>query len=134
MSPKSDLFSPEEMSILPLVNKWNSTEADYPRELCVQQLFEQTAASHPEKMAVVEAWGGESRRVLTYSEMNQKANQLAHYLRTRGVGPGTLVGVYLEQSIELVYSIMAILKAGGAYVPMDPDYPADRIEFMINDF
>ena len=74
-----------------------------------------------------------AERQLTYRELNRRANQLAHYLQKRGVGPETLVAVFVERTLEMVVGLLAILKAGGAYVPMDPDYPSDRLEFMLRD-
>ena len=68
---------------------------------------------------------------LTYRELNQRANQLAHYLRKLGVGPEVLVGVCVERSMEMIVGILGILKAGGAYVPLDPSYPDERLAFML---
>ena len=95
---------------------------------CLHELFERRAAASPEAVAVV--CEGSS---LTYRELNRRANRLAHRLRTRGVGPETLVGLSLERSPELVVGILGILKAGGAYLPLDPDYPKDRLAFMVED-
>ena len=95
---------------------------------CLHELFERRAAASPEAVAVV--CEGSS---LTYRELNRRANRLAHRLRTRGVGPETLVGLSLERSLELVVGILGILKAGGAYLPLDPDYPKDRLAFMVED-
>ena len=95
---------------------------------CLHELFERRAATSPESVAVV--CEGSS---LTYRELNRRANRLAHRLRTRGVGPETLVGLSLERSLELVVGILGILKAGGAYLPLDPDYPKDRLAFMVED-
>jgi amino acid adenylation domain-containing protein len=111
-----------------LLVEWNETYADYPPELCVHQVFEAQAAVTPDAAAVV--FEGES---LTYRELNERANQLAHYLRRLGVGPEVLVGVLMERSLEMVVALFAVLKAGGAYVPLDPDYPGDRLTFMLHD-
>jgi len=70
---------------------------------------------------------------LTYAELNAKANQLAHYLRSLGVGPDVLVGICVERSLEMVVGLLGILKAGGAYVPIDPEYPKERLAFMLED-
>src|SRR5205814_1222470 len=82
----------------------------------------------PEAVAVV--YEGEE---ISYRELNQRANQLAHYLRKKGVGPEVLVGLCVERSVEMVVGLLGILKAGGAYVPLDPSYPAERLEFMLRD-
>ena len=108
--------------------EWNDTAAAYPREGCVHELFEEQVLRTPNTVAVV----CEDRQ-LTYHELNQQANQLAHYLRSLGVGPETLVGLCLERSPELVVAVLGILKAGGAYVPLDPTYPSKRLSFMVQD-
>ena len=111
-----------------LLIEWNDTKADYPQNECIHQLFESQVEKTPDAIAVVFA-----ERQLTYRELNRRANQLAHYLQKRGVGPETLVAVFVERTLEMVVGLLAILKAGGAYVPMDPDYPSDRLEFMLRD-
>lgn len=111
-----------------LLYEVNETAADYPRERCLQELFEAQVELQPEALAVVFA-----DRQLSYRELNEQANQVAHYLRERGVGPDTLVGLCVERSPAMVVGLLGILKAGGAYVPLDPNYPAERLEFMISD-
>ncbi len=111
-----------------LLEQWNATEVEYPRELCIHQAIEQRVALMPDAVAVV--CEGVS---LTYQELNRRANQLAAHLRARGVGPDRLVGIHLQRSTDLVVSILAVHKSGGAYVPLDPLYPADRIALMIED-
>ncbi len=101
---------------------------DYPRGLCVHQLFEAQVLRTPETLAGVY----DSRR-FTYLELNRRADQLAAHLQTLGVGPDVLVGLCAERSIETVVGLLAVLKAGGAYVPLDPAYPAERLAFMIED-
>ena len=108
--------------------EWNDTAADYPRDSCLHELFEDQVERTPGKVAVV----CEGRRY-TYSELNQRADQLAQHLRSLGVGPEVLVGLYLERSLEMVVGLMGVLKAGGAYLPLDPSYPADRLVFMLDD-
>jgi len=100
----------------------------YPAPVPVHRLFEARAASHPEAVALV---FGE--RQLGYAELNRRANRLAHRLIARGAGPDVPVGVLAERSVEMVVALLAILKAGGAYVPFDPDYPAERLAYMIGD-
>ncbi len=107
---------------------WNETAAEYPGTLCVQELFEAQAARTPEAVALT---FGES--ALTYRQLDERANQLAHYLRARGVGPDTLVGLCVERSPEMAVAVLGTLKAGGAYVPLDPGYPSERLGFMVTD-
>ena len=106
----------------------NKTDAAYPRESTIANLFEQQAARTPDAVSVIFAG-----RALTYRELDQRSNQLARHLQQLGVSPETLVGIAVERSIEMVVGLLAILKAGGAYVPMDPSYPALRIALMIED-
>jgi amino acid adenylation domain-containing protein len=111
-----------------MVEEWNRTEAEYPREACVHQLFEAQAARTPDAEAVV--WEGER---LTYAQLNARANRLAHHLRALGVGPDVRVGLCVERSLELAVSLLALLKAGGAYVALDPDLPDERLRTMLRD-
>jgi len=111
-----------------LLVSWNDTFASYPENKCIHQLFEEQVERTPDAVGVV----FESEQI-TYQELNAKANQLAHYLQSLGVGPEILVGICVERSIEMVVGLLGILKAGGAYVPLDPDYPSDRIAYMIQD-
>jgi len=110
-----------------LLREWNETRTEYP-QVCLHELFEQQAALHPDSIALVF-----EDRQLTYRELNERANQVAHYLRTRGVGPEVLVGVCLERCPEMLIALLGIWKAGGAYVPLDPAYPMDRLSFMVKD-
>ncbi|MGD2095558.1 MAG: amino acid adenylation domain-containing protein, partial [Phycisphaerales bacterium] len=111
-----------------LIHGWNQTQKAYPSQRCIHELFEEQVRAHPESIALQY-----ERQRLSYDELNRRANQLAHYLRSRGVGPEVLVGLSLERSLEMVVGILGILKAGGAYVPLDPDYPKERLQFMMND-
>ncbi|MDT9701854.1 amino acid adenylation domain-containing protein, partial [Streptomyces sp. P17] len=111
-----------------LVVEWNDTAADFPHDRCIHELVESHAAARPEAPAVV--FGDQE---LTYAQLNAKANQLAHHLRTLGVGPDTLVAVCLERSPDMIIALLGVLKAGGAYVPLDPQYPAERLAFMLAD-
>ena len=106
----------------------NKTDADYPRESTIVQLFEQQVARTPDAVAVVSAGRG-----LTYRELDWRSHQLARHLHQLGVHTETLVGIAVERSVEMMVGLLAILKAGGAYVPMDPSYPAKRIALMIED-
>lgn len=96
-----------------------------PQDQCVHQLFEQQAGRTPEARAVI--FEG---TLLTYRRLNERANQLAHYLRKLDVGPEILVGLCLERSLDL---LLGIIKVGGAYVPLDPTYPSERLAFMLED-
>src|SRR6185369_15850406 len=106
----------------------NDTRVPYPHNRCIQELFEEQVAHTPEAPALT--YQGEH---LSYAELNARANQLAHYLREVGVKAETPVGVCLNRSIEMVVALLAILKAGGAYVPFDPEYPTERIAFILED-
>jgi amino acid adenylation domain-containing protein len=111
-----------------LLDELNRTERPYPRTGCVHEIFEVQVSKTPEATAL--KYGSES---ITYRDLNVRANQLAHYLIREKAGSGTLVGVYLERSIEMIVAFLAILKAGAAYVPLDLSYPKDRLAFMIVD-
>ena len=108
--------------------EWNNTKTDYPKDKCIHQLFEEQVEKNPDAVAVVF-----EQQKLTYSQLNSKANQLAHYLQKLGVVPETLVGICVERSLEMVVGLLAILKAGGAYVPLDPNYPTSRLNYMVED-
>jgi amino acid adenylation domain-containing protein len=110
-----------------LLIDWNQTGSDYPRG-CIHQRFEAQVEQTPNAIAVVF-----KDEQLTYQELNCRANQLAHYLQTLGVGPGTFIGLCLERSIELIVGWLGILKAGGAYVPLDPKYPTERLAYILAD-
>ena len=111
-----------------LLTEWNDTRADYPQDILLQQLFEAQVERTPDAVAV--EFDGKQ---LSYRQLNQRANRLAHHLRMLGVSPDTFVGVCMERSLELVVALCGILKAGGAYVPIDPDYPQDRVGFILED-
>ncbi|NJR56668.1 MAG: amino acid adenylation domain-containing protein [Acaryochloris sp. CRU_2_0] len=111
-----------------LLVDWNDTTVNYAQNQCIHQLFETQVERSPNAIAVV--FEGKQ---LTYQELNDRANQLAHYLQELGVGPEVLVGLCVERSIDMVVSLLGILKAGGAYVPLDPTYPPQRLQFILND-
>ncbi|MBR8835476.1 MAG: amino acid adenylation domain-containing protein [Stigonema ocellatum SAG 48.90 = DSM 106950] len=120
-----------------LLVEWNNTQVNYPQDAsCIHQLFEDRVAENPDAVAVVfedvEKLHLTSLH-LTYGELNCRANQQAHYLRTLGVEPEVLVGICAERSLEMIIGILGILKAGGAYVPLDPAYPKERLAFMLED-
>jgi amino acid adenylation domain-containing protein len=111
-----------------LLVEWNDTAAEYPQDQCIHQLFEAQVEKTPDAVAV--SFEGEQ---LTYRELNQRANQLAHYLQQLGVGSEVLVGICVERSLEMIVGLVGILKAGGAYVPLDPAYPQERLAFILSD-
>jgi aspartate racemase len=108
--------------------EWNDTRADYPRERCIHELFEAQAARTPEAVALASPAGS-----MTYLELDRRANQLARYLQSLGVGPETPVGICIERSPDMVVGLLGILKAGGAYLPLDPTLPAERLGFLLSD-
>ena len=110
-----------------LLTRWNATEVPIPDET-LPELFTRQALSTPDAPAVVTTAGA-----MTYADLDARTNQVAHHLRALGVGPGTLVGVRLPRGADLLVAFLAVLKTGGAYLPLDPDYPAQRVEFMLAD-
>ena len=108
--------------------KWNATETSYDSGRCLHDLFVDQAAAHPQQTAIIF-----KNEKITYRELDQRSNQLAHHLQTLGVGPDTFVGVYMNRSIDMMVALFGILKSGGSYLPLDPDYPADRLAFMVED-
>ncbi len=111
-----------------LVRDWNHTAEAYPTERGIHHLIQDQVQRTPDAPALV--FGS---TMLTYAQLDARANQLAHALRERGVGPDVLVGICVERSIEMVVGLLAIHKAGGAYVPLDPEYPEERLAYMIED-
>lgn len=108
--------------------EWNDTTVDYPKHLCIHQLFEAQVEKTPNNIAVVF-----NNQKFTYQELNHRANKIAHYLQSLGVGTEVLVGICVERSWEMIVGLLGILKAGGAYVPLDPTYPQERLSFMLTD-
>jgi amino acid adenylation domain-containing protein len=107
---------------------WNATEAEYPLEKCVQDLFEEQVQKTPDAVAVVFEDAS-----LSYKELNRRANHLAHYLRHLGVKPDARVAICVERSMEMIIGLLGVLKSGGAYVPLDPAYPVERLQYMLAD-
>ncbi|OOR10849.1 non-ribosomal peptide synthetase [Bacillus cereus] len=108
--------------------EFNNPKLDFPAQVTIHELFEQQAMIYPNSIAVTYEKGK-----VTYRELNERANQLAHYLQKKGVGPDTLVGLCVERSLEMIVGILGILKAGGAYVPLDPTYPEQRLQYILED-
>ena len=119
------LTKPEQQQLL---FEWNNTQSELPKNQCVHGLFEAQTERTPDAIAVV--FDGEH---LTYRELNRRANQLAHHLKSLGVKPEIPVGICVDRSLEMVVGLLGILKAGGAYVPLDPAYPPERLVFMLED-
>ncbi|WP_284368783.1 non-ribosomal peptide synthetase, partial [Pseudomonas putida] len=111
-----------------IVEAWNPAPAQFPAERCLHELIAEQAALRPNATALVCDVQG-----MTYRQLNERANRLAHKLRELGVGPDVLVGLAVERSLEMVVGLLGILKAGGAYVPLDPEYPQDRLAYMMQD-
>ncbi|MEH1794706.1 amino acid adenylation domain-containing protein [Nostoc sp.] len=120
-----DILTPEERKLL---SQWNNTAIPYPQHKCIHQLFEEQVERSPDALAVVF-----ENQQLTYRQLNEQANQLAHYLQKKGVKPEVLVGICVERSLEMVVGLLGILKAGGAYVPLDPYYPTERLSYLLED-
>ncbi len=108
--------------------EFNNTRANYPREKTIHRLFAEQAARNPDRTAVT----FEDRQI-AYRELNQRANQLARKLKAYGSGPDQLIGIIAERSLEMIIGMLAVIKSGGAYLPIDPDYPEERIDYMLAD-
>ena len=119
------LTDPEKQQILV---EWNQTQVPYQDHQCIHQLFEEQVAKNPDAVAVIY-----EQECLTYQQLNQKANQLAHYLQSLGIKTEELVGVCVERSPLIIIGILGILKAGAAYLPLDPSYPPNRLIYMVED-
>ena len=120
-----DIVSEEEKN--KILYEFNATEMDYPKDKTISQLFEEQVEKTPNKIAIVF-----ENKKLTYKELNEKANQLANYLRRSGIKPNDIVGIMLPRSLELLISIIGVLKSGACYIPIDPTYPEKRIEYMLD--
>ncbi len=121
-----DILSQEEKNTL--LFDFNDTAVDYPRDKCVHKLFEEQVEKTPDKVAVVAC-----DKTLTYAELNEEANRIAHSLIEKGIGKGDIVAFMLPRRSYLIATMLGILKSGAAYMPIDPDYPQDRIEYMLSD-
>jgi len=127
----ADLPLLSESELHQLLVEWNNTQADYPQDRCIHQLFEAQVEQNPDALALV--FGD---KTLTYRELNIRSNKLAHYLQKLGVGAEVLVGLCVERAsltLDMVIAMLGILKAGGAYLPLDPSYPPERLNLMIED-
>lgn len=108
--------------------EWNDTKVDYPKHLCIHELFVAQVEKTPDNIAVVF-----DEQKLTYQELNRRANKVAHYLQSLSVGTEVLVGICVERSLDTIVGLLGILKAGAAYLPLDPTYPKERLSFMLSD-
>jgi amino acid adenylation domain-containing protein len=124
----SDLPLLTEAERYQLLVEWNQTQTDYPADSCFHQLFEQQVEKAPDAIALTF-----EEQHLTYKQLNERANQLAHYLQKQGITTESLVAICVERSVEMMVGLIGILKAGGAYVPLDPSYPQERLSFMLSD-
>ena len=120
------LLSPQEER--QLLVEWNETRRPYPATSTIQQRFAEQVRNAPDAIAMLF-----KEHMVTYAELDRRANQLAHYAQQHGVGPETVTGICLERSLDLVVSVLGILKAGGAYLPLDPTHPQERLAFMLED-
>lgn len=111
-----------------LLEEWNATSTAYSSEICLPQLIETQAARRTDRVAV--RLNGDR---LTYGELNKRSNQVARRLREMGARPGVFVGIYMERSLDMIVGLLGVLKSGAAYLPLDPAFPRDRLEFMIDD-
>ncbi|WP_244903151.1 non-ribosomal peptide synthetase, partial [Xenorhabdus innexi] len=134
--PKQDIQS---LSILPpaeriqLLESFNSANVECPQDMLLQQLFEQQAALTPDAIALIHAENMNGESQLTYRELNQKANQLAHALIAAGVQPDDRIAICVERGLDMVIGLFGILKSGAGYVPLDTDYPTERLNFILSD-
>ncbi|MHC5724335.1 MAG: non-ribosomal peptide synthetase [Nostoc sp.] len=117
-----------EVELHQVLGEWNHTQADYSQDKCIHQLFEEKVQQYPNFIAVNFA-----NEQLTYQELNIRSNKLAQHLQKIGVASEVLVGICISQSIEMIIGLLGILKAGGVYVPLDPSYPQERLNFMLED-
>jgi len=120
------LLTDSELKLV--LEKFNDTDREFDDDKCIHELFEMRVATHPDAIAAVF-----EEEKLTYQQLNQRANQLAHYLIKVGVKPETVVGIYVDRSLDMLVSILGVLKAGGAYLPLDPVYPVERLALMLED-
>jgi aspartate racemase len=118
----------DETDLHRVLVEWNNTSTEIPSDKCVHELVEGQVSLAPDSIAIVQ-----EERTLTYAELNERANQLAHYLQKKGVGPEAVIGICLKRSPELMIALLGVLKAGGACLPLDPEYPRERLAYMLKD-
>ncbi len=120
-----EIVTPDEKR--KILYDFNNTKVDYPKDKTITQLFEEQVEKTPDNIALVF-----ENQQLTYKELNEKSNSLAYYLRNKGIGRNDIVGIMVNRSLEMIVSILAVLKSGACYIPIDPEYPQDRIEYMLD--
>ncbi|MGD0750680.1 MAG: amino acid adenylation domain-containing protein [Anaerolineales bacterium] len=121
-----DLIAPDERHRI--LEDWSGTTVKYESEICIHQMIETQAEHNPDAPAIAY-----ERSIMTYHELDQRANQLAHYLRSQGVGPDVLVGIFMERTPDLIVALLGVLKAGGAYLPLDVNFPVERLKIICRD-
>ncbi len=128
-----EIMSKEEKYCI--LHEFNNTSADYPQNKTIHRLFEDQVEQRQDYVALIgqSVSAGEERFQITYKELDEKSNQLAHCLRIKNMDPDAIVAVMIDRSIEMIICLLGILKAGGSYLPIDPDYPSERIDFMLKD-
>ena len=142
--PVSNYSLLDESETQQILVEWNQTQTDYPREACIHELIEAQAKKTPDAIAVQfnhrpEGADGatqgfeENLRDVSYKELNKRADEVAKILIGQGVKPGTLVGLFVNRSVEMLVGLLGVLKAGGAYLPLDPSFPSERLAFMLED-
>jgi len=114
-----------------ILNKWNQGQSVEPAKVCFPARFERQVEQTPDVIAVKDQSSSSTK--LTYKQLNQRANKLAHWLRNQGVEPNVLVGIFVSSGVDLITGLLATLKAGGAYVPLDPTLPLERLQYMVSD-
>ncbi|WP_405150351.1 amino acid adenylation domain-containing protein [Sphaerisporangium sp. NBC_01403] len=127
-SPLSQISMLTDAERRQMLVEWNDTAGPFPAERTIHELVAEQAATRPDDPAVIHG-----HQVLTHRQLNARANQLAHHLRSHGIGPEDLIAVYLDRTPDLIITLLAILKAGAAYVPLDPEYPTERLTYMLHD-
>jgi amino acid adenylation domain-containing protein len=127
-TPLSQLTFMPKAELRQILMEWNDTKAEYPREKCIHEMIEEQVEKTPDAIAIIF-----DDQLLTYKDLDQRANQLAHHLQGLGIRPGDKVGICIERSIQMVVGMLGILKAGASYIPLDPAFPMDRLFFMIED-
>lgn len=120
-----EIVTPDEKH--KILYEFNNTKADYPKNQTITELFEEQVEKTPDNIAVVF-----ENEKLTFRELNEKANSLAYYLRNKGIKRNDIIGIMVNRSLEMIVSILAVLKSGACYIPIDPEYPQDRIKYMLS--
>ncbi|HLP59446.1 MAG TPA: amino acid adenylation domain-containing protein, partial [Candidatus Deferrimicrobium sp.] len=126
-----DVISAEEKT--QLLFEFNNTAVEYPRELTINRLFEKQVEETPDRVALVGEGPQTCPITMSYNELNEQSQRLAGLLIKKGVRGDDIIGIMMERSIEMIIGIFGILKSGGAYMPIDPEYPQERIDYMLKD-